>query len=896
MDESEDNDSNNARQESANDEAGGDTVEGSVPADDAKNVTKETSKRKKKYKRSKHKCPFPTCKSVVTHLPRHMRLSHDWSVEVAQNVVNTFGLRKSRSKSLNPRKKTKTFSCPVAGCQSVVKRIHNHLTDVHLAKRGTGKYKKLLEKTTLYEIIEISSESSMSEDSDSSHDDKEWTEHIKGQRKKGPSVFQSVYSSDEDGTVDAKSPKWRGKEKVIKSKDHPSIFKNDTDEDDEGEDWYINYQQRSQDECQYNSLENEPSMSSSWLKSSGNCELENGDLCPTTSADEYALCDDLPVPDSPCNLEDELPEPDEIIDATNNVGDLGEAVNSGKSPVIMDNMTTTMLQRFETWLKGPDGGKKDDQCARQCMRQIQLIVLAIDPDQPKIVHLLDKTVLRDNWLIKFEKDRKPGTIKAYLGALHRFYAFLKCEMIQFPRITNVSEILGSMIEQMKMWSKTYNKQVKERFWEKRMEDISCLRTPEQIQQFDTSELAREAVKILGKFQESSESKMPCQKEYTVVRDYLLTILCINNGSRSGGLANMTLGEFRAAKKYDDDYLVLVKKHKTFATHGPANILCSPFIHEWMNIFITKFRNQLGDVDMANTAPVFLTWSLRKMTSSQIGAQIDSCWRKVFGKEASSGGATAFRKAVVSAVQESQQEIRDDLANLMVHNKATADRFYALQSKTRSAVKASRQVSKIMHGTAEAKSDINSRHKWSVEEETTLKTLFSEQIENHSISLAEVRETSQKDPLLSMLPCIVIRNKIRSLFKDKEPPQLPTEVESSKERLRRFGLDNAEKDDRQDDKQDDKQDDSGSEYAPSVIPPSTTSATTRKSKLFTEEESLEFQTLFKDFIQSNKPIKRDYVISQIEKNGTLKHLADTYTARQLADKVRTERNVCMRMSK
>ena len=133
------------------------------------------------------------------------------------------------------------------------------------------------------------------------------------------------------------------------------------------------------------------------------------------------------------------------------------------------------------------------------------------------------------------------------------------------------------------------------------------------------------------------------------------------------------------------------------------------------------------------------------------------------------------------------------------------------------MKASRQVSKIMHGTAEAKSDINSRHKWSVEEETTLKTLFSEQIENHSILLAEIRETSPKDLLLSMLPCIVIRNKIRSPFKDKEPPQLSTEVESSKEHLRRFGLDNVEKDDRQDD--------SGSEYAPSVIPPSTTSATT-----------------------------------------------------------------------
>ena len=76
---------------------------------------------------------------------------------------------------------------------------------------------------------------------------------------------------------------------------------------------------------------------------------------------------------------------------------------------------------------------------------------------------------------------------------------------------------------------------------------------------------------------------------------------------------MTLGEFQATKKHDDNYLVFVKKHKTFTTHGPANILCLPFTHKWMNIFITKFLNQLGDVDMANTAPVFLTWSLCKIT-------------------------------------------------------------------------------------------------------------------------------------------------------------------------------------------------------------------------------------------------------------------------------------------
>lgn len=106
----------------------------------------------------------------------------------------------------------------------------------------------------------------------------------------------------------------------------------------------------------------------------------------------------------------------------------------------------------------------------------------------------------------------------------------------------------------------------------------------------------------------------------------------------------------------------------------AHVVCSPSIYKWMEIFIQKFRKQLGEVDTTNTAPVFLTTSQRKMHSSHIGAQIDSCWGKVFVKAASSGGATAFRKAVVSAVQEFQEEIRDDAATLMVHNKATADRY------------------------------------------------------------------------------------------------------------------------------------------------------------------------------------------------------------------------------
>ncbi|CAB3998490.1 Neurofilament medium polypeptide [Paramuricea clavata] len=179
--------------------------------------------------------------------------------------------------------------------------------------------------------------------------------------------------------------------------------------------------------------------------------------------------------------------------------------------------------------------------------------------------------------------------------------------------------------------------VKARFWEKRMDDLEKLRTPEQIQKLNSSTVGRAAVKILGEYEEKPDETMASQTEYMSVRDYLLTSICINNGSRSGALANMTIGEFRSAQALDGSFVVKVKKHKTFTTHGPANIVLSTMLHNWMKIFINKFCYALADNTSENDESVFLTWSNRPMDSSQIGCQIDSAWGKVFGKYAATGG-------------------------------------------------------------------------------------------------------------------------------------------------------------------------------------------------------------------------------------------------------------------
>ena len=106
---------------------------------------------------------------------------------------------------------------------------------------ATGKYKKLLEKQLCMKLLK-SRQNLLCLKTQTLLTTTRNGRNIKGQRKKGPSIYKSVYSGDEDGTVDAKNTKCHGKEEVIKSKNNPSIFKNDTDEDDEEEDWYTKYQ------------------------------------------------------------------------------------------------------------------------------------------------------------------------------------------------------------------------------------------------------------------------------------------------------------------------------------------------------------------------------------------------------------------------------------------------------------------------------------------------------------------------------------------------------------------------------------------------------------------------------------------------------------------------------
>ena len=228
------------------------------------------------------------------------------------------------------------------------------------------------------------------------------------------------------------------------------------------------------------------------------------------------------------------------------------------------------------------------------------------------------------------------------------------------------------------------------------EDFHSLISPEQISEFERSKAARAAICLLGKFS-GAHSLQVTQSQYTLIRDFLLVEISIDNANRAGALANMKLQEFNKASKHDDENVILVKKHKTVATHGPARIVLSSKLHGWMEIFVREVRSKVPGVTGSLKERVFLTWNGEALRSSQINKAIKSVWKKAGMK--GSPSSTLLRKSAVSTVHTTSDspKVQGNLADLMAHNIGTARKFYRLQEKSKSSVKASQQLRSVMRG-------------------------------------------------------------------------------------------------------------------------------------------------------------------------------------------------------
>ena len=598
----------------------------------------------------------------------------------------------------------------------------------------------------------------------------------------------------------------------------------------------------------------------------------------------------------------------EVISSEEEINDDEESVQTLESDMPNE------LIGFESWLQSADGGKLDQKTSRQHTKQVFKLLDVIDKKH-ELLSLFNDRLINDSFLEgNASKAYTPKTTQSYLMSLRHFYSFSLTGDVD---VSISKEKIISLKDKVARWSSSYRVESSKRHWEKMTQDFEALITPEQIGEFEKSKASRDAICLLGQLA-GAHNVVITQAQYTLIRDFLLVEISIDNANRAGSLANMTLGEFNSMTKENDEHVVLVKKSKMLPTHGPARIVLSARLQSWMKIYVQEVRSQVPGLNDGPDNKLFLSFNGEPMASSQINKAIKSIWKKA--ELEGSPNSTLFRKSAVSSVHSSNKsnETREQLADLMAHNISTAKKYYRLKEKSKSSVLASKQLRQVMrqdanderlspanqvdgetpkgHGSKQlpqAKrddaNDDSSSHCSPVEREKAkaprnkemevlVTNLFQEEIKNQAVSMDIVRAKISCNELLQNEEPIRILDKVRAQWRfstsQKETRteavndiNLPSEQETLQQRVQRTLED--------------------SENTSDIIPPTVTSSV---KNVFASTELEKVRNTFKEMIVKSAAIMKTRVKEILEKESWGMDVLKKASLETVVNRIKYERRV------
>jgi len=309
---------------------------------------------------------------------------------------------------------------------------------------------------------------------------------------------------------------------------------------------------------------------------------------------------------------------------------------------------------------------------------------------------------------------------------------------------------SEMIVIVQNWISVYRKKCGKEHWENELKHLESMITPSQICSLDKSEIVATAKQLLVS---SANNRVSSFKDFTTARDYLMMYICIDNASRTGAIANMTLKEFRNASVQDGANIVRVVNHKTIVTEGPVTLVFRKELYKETFVYISMRRN-FEESEICNNDPLFISFHGMKMSSSKVTGQLNSFWQKAVGKSCRFS-ATKIRKASVTMIHTNKPEMKKDLSHLMAHTLNTAKKAYLLENKTKQATLTSTSLRELMRQDDK-------------KAENDLEDIFCEDIKEEKIRLYNIREKRKLLPdHLKEMDDVQIRDKLRYIISQRK---------------------------------------------------------------------------------------------------------------------------------
>ena len=350
----------------------------------------------------------------------------------------------------------------------------------------------------------------------------------------------------------------------------------------------------------------------------------------------------------------------------------------------------SIFAKFFEFLVSPDSGNREHRSAKYCVKRVMRVFDVVSPDQ-NLNSLCDRLLLRDTFLKSYctAQNYHPVTIQGFLVSLGHFFDFVISEDVEGFNQDKVAR----MKSRLPMWKSSYARARQIATMAKLELERKTKITPEDIVKFESSKVVREGIELINAY---DGARKCTQKQFVLVRNLIITEIFIDNGQRAGVLSNMTYGEFANVENLGSDTFCITVFHHKEARAGPIRVILSQKLFNWLSTYVRNFRKWVTDDNRAK-AKLFLTWSGKSFAySGDISSASNSLWQKA--KMKGRCGANKFRKAAVSALRDCKQTAHEedsDLANLMGHSKATADRYYYMEQKIDSVKRAGKLLPKIM---------------------------------------------------------------------------------------------------------------------------------------------------------------------------------------------------------
>ena len=284
-------------------------------------------------------------------------------------------------------------------------------------------------------------------------------------------------------------------------------------------------------------------------------------------------------------------------------------------------------------------------------RHVHIIVQELDPQGTGLGCLIRNNSfdIWDKWAKPRlqEKKLKGNTIRVYLRSLESFLKWIKDyknpsdedDSVDGKLTEHLYSRLLKLLPQMANYSKIIHRRTATDFSNRIVNEAYERLTNEDLQLYENSNVVRNAVKLLGKAAEGHELSL---NEVTLVRDYFMTQLIIDNGSRPGPIQYARVNRFKMAtpNSSETNYIMLINDHKTTQQHGPVELSIRAPLFRHLQIYVDFIRPRVAQLD-ADT--IFVTAEGNAFRRGTVGKRVTEMFVKAGVRNEIRVSSTRIRK-------------------------------------------------------------------------------------------------------------------------------------------------------------------------------------------------------------------------------------------------------------